>query len=739
MAQKKEKSTVKKISEKAKAPGLKKALPVKKAEKTKAAKSPKEKPVKETKIAKEKAVKPVPKAPKKAIESKVAKEAHALPPKTEKKEVHKEVKKAEKKPEVKPQEKKVPAETQKPAAPAPERKSEIREQVYPEAPPKIAKEAPAAAPTQQAKPAPVPAAPVIKGEVKINELVTVRALGEKMNVRPGDILLKLMGMGSRATINQRLDIDTATLVAGEFGYKVKFESLYSEETLEEEKEDPSKLKFRSPVVTIMGHVDHGKTSLLDYIRKSKIAEGEAGGITQHIGAYKVKTKKGEITFLDTPGHEAFTAMRSRGAQATDIVVLVVSAADGVMPQTVEAIDHARAAGVPIIVAINKIDIPTANPQQVKQELSKYNLMPEEWGGDTIMVEVSAKIGTNVEHLLEMILIKAEMMELKANPERLAQGVVVEARLDTKKGAVATVLIQKGTLHVGENFFVGQTYGKVRAMTNEHGQRLTEAGPGTPVEILGLSWTPQSGDRLIVVEQEYQAREIADARRGKIREDKLRPRHHLSLEDISAGKAKDLRVILKADVQGSLGALSDSLEKLSTNEINLKIIHRGIGSITESDVSLAAASDALIIGFNIVPDSVVENMAEDEGVSIRVYRIIYDLINDVTKAMEGMLSPQIKEKSVGKAQVKQVFKVSKVGTVSGSMVTDGKLIRGAKVRLIRDNIIVYEGHIATLKRFKDDVKEVEKGFECGIALENFSDVKSGDMMEAFTEEKIARKL
>ena len=736
MAQKKEKTVSKKTPATVKAAPAK---PAKKAAAVKAVKIVKTKAQKEAvplKIKAEKLPKAVPvkaegkpKAPKK-VKAAVPAAVH------EKAEIKKETHKIEKKVEVKAPEKKEAVHAAKPAV---ERKSEIKEQIYAETPQKVEVAAPPAPKVEAPKPEPVVQAPVIKGEIKINELVTVRALSEKMNVKAGDILLKLMSLGSRSTINQRLDIDTATLLAGEFGYKVKFESLYSEETLEDEKEDPSKLKFRAPVVTIMGHVDHGKTSLLDYIRKSKVAEGEAGGITQHIGAYKVKTPKGEIAFLDTPGHEAFTAMRSRGAQATDIVVLVVSAADGVMPQTVEAIDHARAAGVPIIVAINKIDVPTANPQQVKQELSKYNLISEEWGGDTIMVDVSAKMGTNVDQLLEMILIKAEMMELKANPDRLAQGVVVEARLDTKKGAVATVLIQKGTLHVGDNFFVGQTYGKVRAMQNEHGQRLTEAEPSTPVEILGLSWTPQSGDRLVVVEQEYQAREIADARRGKVREDKLRPRHHLSLEDISAGKAKDLRVILKADVQGSLGALSDSLEKLSTSEINLKIIHRGIGSITESDVSLAAASDAMIIGFNIVPDTVVQNQAEKEGVSIMVYRIIYDLINDVTKAMEGLLTPQIKEKSVGKAQVKQVFKVSKVGIVSGSMIIEGKIVRGAKVRLVRDNVIVYEGHIITLRRFKDDVKEVEKGYECGIGLENYSDVKSGDIMEAFTEEKIARKL
>ncbi|MHB9154069.1 MAG: translation initiation factor IF-2 [Endomicrobiales bacterium] len=588
-------------------------------------------------------------------------------------------------------------------------------------------------------PPPAPEAPKIKGQIKINEMTTVRDLAEKMNQKPGDIIRKLIGMGSLATINQRLDVDTSGLLAHEFGYEVKFESLYAEEVIVEVKDEPAKLKPRSAVVTIMGHVDHGKTSLLDSIRESKVAEGEAGGITQHIGAYRVKLPKGELTFLDTPGHEAFTAMRSRGAQATDIVVLVVSSTDGVMPQTVEAIDHARAAGVPIIVAVNKIDLPGANPAQVKQELSKYNLVPEEWGGDTIMVDVSAKTKTNIDQLLEMVVLKSEMMELKANPDRLARGVVIEAKLDSRRGPVATMLVQNGTLNVGDNVVVGTTFGKVRAMIDEHGHRLETAVPSTPVEILGLNTPPQAGDQFIVVEQEYQAREIAQSRQTRAREESLRPRHHLSLEDISQGKVKELRLILKTDVQGSLGALSDSLERLSTAEINLKIIHSGAGGITESDVTLAAASDALIIGFNIRTDATVERLADQEGVNIRTYRIIYEVIADVKAAMEGMLEPQIKETSVGKAQVKQVFKVTKVGTIAGSTVLDGKILRNARVRLLRDNVIVYEGSIASLHRFKDDVKEVDKGFECGIGLENFTDIKPGDIMEAFTQEKIARKL
>lgn len=578
------------------------------------------------------------------------------------------------------------------------------------------------------------------GTISINELITVRDLAEKMKLKVGDVLKKLMSMGSLATINQRLDTDTAILLANEFGYEAKLSSIYSEETVKAEADDPAKLKHRSPVVTIMGHVDHGKTSLLDAIRSSHVAEGEHGGITQHIGAYKVKASNGEyIAFLDTPGHEAFTAMRSRGAQATDIVILVVSAADGVMPQTVEAINHAKAANVPIIVAVNKIDLPAADAQKIRQELSGYNLMPEEWGGDTIMVDISAKQRINIDSLLEMILLKAEMMELKANPDKHAEGIVVEAKLDSRRGPVATVLVQGGTLHVGDNLVVGTTYGKVRAMADEYGKRFTEAPPSTPVEILGINEPPQAGDKFVVVEQESQAREIAQSRKEKVKADALRPRHHLSLQDISLGKTKDLRIILKADVQGSLGALSDSLERLSTSEISLKIIHRGAGSITESDVALAVASDALIVGFNLRPDATVEKLAETEGVSINVYRIIYDLIADVKAAMEGLLDPDMKERILGKAVVKQVFKLSSHGTISGCSVIDGKIQRGSKVRLLRDNVIVFEGNISSLKRFKDDVKEVEKGYECGIGLENFADIKAGDIMESFTTDKVARKL
>ncbi|MCB4792391.1 MAG: translation initiation factor IF-2 [Elusimicrobia bacterium] len=576
-------------------------------------------------------------------------------------------------------------------------------------------------------------------DIRINELTTIREIAEKLGQTTGDVIKKLLSMGTLATINQRIDLEVAELLASEYGFDIKFASIFEGEKIAEEEDDVENLKPRPAVVTIMGHVNHGKTSLLDAIRETDVASKEAGGITQHIGAYKVKTAKGEVTFLDTPGHEAFTAMRSRGAQVTDIVVLVVAADDGVMPQTVEALDHARAAAVPIIVAINKIDVPGANPSQVKQELTKYNLLSEDWGGDTIMVEVSAKNNIKIDALLEMILLKAEMMELKANPDTLARGAVVEARLDHKRGPVITVLIQKGTLHVGDNFIVGTTYGKVRAMTDDHGKKLDEAKPVTPVEILGVNSLPHAGDRFIAMDDERKAREIAQTRFSRAREERMKPRHHLSLEDISSGKVKELRLVLKADVQGSLGALRDSLDKLSTPEIKLTIIHGGIGTINESDVTLAAASDAIIMGFSIKPDTAVERMAEREGVSIRIYRIIYEVIADVRAAMEGMLEPQLKEISLGKAQVRQVFKISKVGTIAGCSVLEGKIQRGCKVRILRDNVIIYDGNIITLRRFKDDVKEVDKGFECGIGLERYSDFKNGDILDLYTFEKIARKL
>lgn len=577
--------------------------------------------------------------------------------------------------------------------------------------------------------------------ININELITVKDLAEKMKLKVGDILRKLMSMGSLATINQRLDIDIAMLLANEFGFEARLVSLYAEEHIKEENQtdDVKNLLPRSPIVTIMGHVDHGKTSLLDALRHSNVIAGEAGGITQHIGAYRVKTSTGEITFLDTPGHEAFTAMRSRGADVTDIVILVVSATDGVMPQTIEAINHAKAANVPIIVAVNKIDLPTADPEKIRQEISNYGLLPEEWGGDTIMVDISAKQKMNIDSLLELVQLKAEMMELKANPNKKAEGVVIEAKLDPRKGTIATILVQSGTLKVGDNVVVGTTYGKVRAMIDEYGKRFDKAMPSMPVEVLGINEPPQAGDKFIVLEHESQAREIANARKEKVKVDSLRPRQHLSLLDVNAGKVKDLRIILKTDVQGSLGALCDALERMSNSEINLKIIHKGAGSITESDVVLAAASDALIVGFNIRPDASVEKLAETEGVSINVYRIIYELIADIKAAMEGLLDPDTKERIIGKAIVKQVFKLSSAGTVSGCTITEGKAQRGVKIRLLRDNVIVFEGNTAAIKRFKEDVKEVEKGYECGISIEKFTDIKVSDIIEFFIIDKTARKL
>ncbi|MDR1784723.1 MAG: translation initiation factor IF-2 [Endomicrobium sp.] len=577
------------------------------------------------------------------------------------------------------------------------------------------------------------------GTILINELITVKELADKMKLKAGDVLKKLLSLGSFATINQKLDTDVAILLAGEFGYDAKLVSIYSEEKINSEEEDSSKLKLRPPVVTIMGHVNHGKTSLLDAIRSSDIVSGEFGGITQHIRAYRVKTpNEKNIVFLDTPGHEVFTAMRSRGTQVTDIVVLVVSASDGVMPQTVEVINLAKAANVPVMVAINKIDLPVSDPQRIRKDLSNYGLIPEEWGGDTIMIDISAKQKINIDLLLEMILLKAEVMELKANPSKNAKGVAVEARLDSRKGTVVTLLVQDGTLKIGDNLVVGTAYGKVRAMSDEHGKRLTEAYPSTPVEILGINKPPRAGDEFIVVNHESQARQIVQLRKEKIKETSLRPRHNLSLADINLGQVKDLRVILKADVQGSLDALVDALERLSTPEISLKIIHKGAGAITESDVTLAVASDALIIGFNLRPDAAVEKLIEAERVSVNVYRVIYDLIADVKAAMEGLLDPCMKEKILGKAVVRQVFKLSSHGVILGCSVIDGKIQRGARVRVLRDNIIIFEGNIFSLKRFKDDIKEVEKGYECGIGLENFSDIKQGDIIENYTLEKVARK-
>ena len=579
--------------------------------------------------------------------------------------------------------------------------------------------------------------------VKIDETITTSELASKMEVKVSELIKKLMSQGILATINQRLDIDTAALAAGEFGFGIEVVPLYGEELLEEKKEDESLLQPRPPIVTIMGHVDHGKTSLLDAIRESKIIAKESGGITQHIGAYHISVDKGDIVFLDTPGHEAFTAMRARGAQVTDIIVLVVAADEGTKPQTVEAIDHARAAGVPILVAVNKIDLPNANAEKVKQELSQYNLVSEDWGGKTIFVEVSAKEKIGLDNLLEMILLEAEMLELKANPNKKARGTVIEARLDKQRGLVATVLVQSGTLEVGDPFVSGFSAGKVRAMIDDRGRKVKSIGPSMPAEVLGFSSLPQAGDKFYTLDSERAAREISEIRQKTRREEVLSRRRRVTLEDlheqIASGKLKELKIIVKADVQGSVEALCDSLQKLSTHEITLNIVHRGVGGINESDVMLGAASNAIIIGFNVRPGPSAEELAEKERVDIHIYRVIYEAVEETKKAMEGLLEPEFKEIPLGRAEVKRTFRIPRVGTVAGCSVAKGKISRQSSVRLLRDNVIIYEGKISSLKRFKDDVREVDAGFECGVGLENFNDIKENDILEAFTLEKIARKL
>jgi len=579
--------------------------------------------------------------------------------------------------------------------------------------------------------------------IKIDETITVSELASKMEAKVSELIKKLMTQGILVTINQRLGIDTATLVAGEFGFGIEVVPLYGEELLEEEKEDKSLLQPRPPIVTIMGHVDHGKTSLLDAIRESKIIAKESGGITQHIGAYHVSVDKGDIVFLDTPGHEAFTAMRARGAQVTDIIVLVVAADEGAKPQTVEAIDHARAAGVPILVAVNKIDLPNANVEKVKQELSQYDLVSEDWGGKTIFVEVSAKEKIGLDNLLEMILLEAEMSELKANPNKKARGTIIEARLDKQRGLVATVLVQSGTLEVSDPFISGFSAGKVRAMFNDRGKKVKSIGPSMPAEVLGFSSLPQAGDKFYTLDSERTARGISEIRQKTRREEILSRSRRITLEDlheqIASGKLKELKIIIKADVQGSVEALCDSLQKLSTQEITLNIVHRGVGGINESDVMLSAASNAIIIGFNVRPGPSAEELAEKEGVDIHIYRVIYEVVEETKKAMEGLLEPEFKEIPLGRAEVKRIFRIPKVGTVAGCSVAKGKISRQSNVRLLRDNVIIYEGKISSLRRFKDDVREVDAGFECGIGLENFNDIKENDIMEAFTLEKIARKL
>jgi translation initiation factor IF-2 len=584
-----------------------------------------------------------------------------------------------------------------------------------------------------------------KRVVRITEGVTVGDLGRSMGVKAGDLIRKLMDLGQMATLNQVLDVDTASLLANEFGYTVENVAFDVEQAIEEapdEQEEAGEMVTRPPVVTIMGHVDHGKTSLLDAIRSAKVTEEEYGGITQHIGAYTVQVEGRTITFVDTPGHEAFTSMRARGAKVTDIVVLVVAANEGPMPQTIEALNHARAAKVPIIVAINKIDLPDANIDNVKQKLTQIGLIPEDFGGDAITVGVSARTKEGIDKLLEMILLQADVMELKANPNRPAKGTVVESQLDRGRGPVATVLIQEGTLHQGDPFVCGVSYGRVRAMLNHLGQRLTEAGPSTPVEIFGLSSVPEPGTQFVGVAEEAKARQVAEFRRSRQREGELQKTSRVSLEDLSQrmreGEVKDLKVIIKGDVQGSVEALQNALERMSTNEVKLQVIHASAGAISETDVTLASASKGLIIGFNIRPEAKAAQLAEKEGVEIRLYTVIYEAIDDVREAMEGLLAPTFREKALGRAEVRKTFNVPG-GTIAGSMVVDGKITRAGRARLVRDGRVVWEGKIGSLKRFKDDAREVTSGYECGIGLENYNDVKPGDVVEAFEMETVLRKL
>ena len=577
-------------------------------------------------------------------------------------------------------------------------------------------------------------------EIKIPDEITVGELAARLKVQAAEIIKRLMGVGVMASISDIIDYDTAALVAMEIGAKVEKEVFVTiEERLFEPEEDKDEdLVKRSPIVVVMGHVDHGKTSLLDAIRKSNVTTGEAGGITQHIGAYQVSINGEAITFLDTPGHEAFTAMRARGAQVTDIAVLVVAADDGIMPQTVEAINHAKAANVSIIVAINKIDKPTANPDKVKQELTEYGLVPEEWGGDVICVPVSAKTGENIDTLLEMINLVAEVQELKANPNRMATGTVIEARLDKGRGPVATMLVQNGTLHTGDVIIAGAALGRVRVMLDDRGNRIQAAGPSKPVEITGLAEVPAAGDTFHAVEDERLAKELVEQRKHEAKEEQFSAYRKVTLDNlfsqISEGEMKELPIIVKADVQGSVEAVKQSLEKISNEEVRVKVIHGAVGAVSESDVMLANASNAIIVGFNVRPDPVAKEMADREDVEIRLYRIIYDAINEITDAMKGMLAPKYRDVDLGRAEVRLVYKISSVGTVAGCYVLDGKLARNAKIRVVRDGIVVAEDEMSSLKRFKDDAKEVAKGYECGVTLEKFADIKEGDIFEAYITEE-----
>lgn len=583
----------------------------------------------------------------------------------------------------------------------------------------------------------------IKRIIRIAEVISVGDLAKRMGVKGGDLIKKLMDIGMMVTINQMIDADVASLAASEFGYEVERVSIERQELLERTEDRPEQLQSRPPVVTIMGHVDHGKTMLLDAIRKTNVVEGEAGGITQHIGAYDVQLENGHVVFIDTPGHEAFTAMRARGAQVTDVVVLVVAADDGVMPQTKEAIDHARAANVPILVAINKIDKPNANPEKVKKELSEYGLVPEQWGGSTLCAEISAKQKIGIKELLELILLQAEMLELKANPDKPARGVVIESKLDKGRGPVATVLVQEGTLKTGDAFIAGSHYGRVRAMLNDKGQKIEKAGPSTPVEVLGFTDVPDAGETFIVVTEERMAKQISLYRQEKIRAKELSKLSKVSLEElyekIKKGEIKELNVIIKADVQGSIEAMKEALKKISSDEVKVNIIHDGVGGITETDVNLASASNAIILGFNVRPGPKAQLLAEQEGVDVRSYSVIYDAVNDVKKALEGLLEPTYREHILGRAQVLQLFNIRKMGTIAGSLITDGKVVRGSHARLLRDNVVIFDGRISSLRRFKDDMKECTQGLECGIWMENFNDIKPGDIIESYEMEEVQPRL
>ncbi|MDC0133515.1 translation initiation factor IF-2, partial [Flavobacteriaceae bacterium] len=580
--------------------------------------------------------------------------------------------------------------------------------------------------------------------LKVTEFITVGEVATMMDISSTEIISACMSLGIMVTMNQRLDAETLSIVADEFGYDVSFEKADLEDNIIDEVDSEEDLMPRAPIVTVMGHVDHGKTSLLDYIREENVIAGESGGITQHIGAYGVTLEKGQkITFLDTPGHEAFTAMRARGAQVTDIAIIVVAADDDIMPQTKEAISHAQAAGVPIIFAINKIDKPDANPEKIKEALAGMNLMVEEWGGKIQSHDVSAHKGTGVNELLEKVLLEAELLELKANPSRKSRGTVVEAFLDKGRGYVSTVLVQNGTLKMGDYMLAGKHSGKVKAIVNERGVSLTEATPATPVSVLGLDGAPQAGDTFMILEDEKEAKQIAAKRTQLIREQSVRTQRHITLDEIgrriALGDFKELNIILKGDVDGSVEALTDSLQKLSTSEIEINIIHKGVGAITESDVLLASASDAIVIGFNVRPMGNARTIADKEEIDIRSYSIIYDAINDIKDAMEGMLSPEMREEITGTAQIRETFKISKIGTIAGCMVTTGKILRNSGIRIIREGVVIHTGSLISLKRFKDDAKEVAKGYDCGLQIKNYNDIKIDDVIEGFQEIAVKKSL